>query len=64
MAKACLVGLALQQPTMTPPGRIGDNLGYFDSVTVRFTENDAGNWSREILATVISDAPAQRPGRR
>jgi hypothetical protein len=64
MAKDCLVGLALQQPTTTPPGTIGDNLGYFASVTVSFTENDAGNWSREILATVISDAPAQRPCRR
>jgi hypothetical protein len=64
MAKACLVGLALQEPTTHPPGSIGDNLGYFDSVTVGFTENDAGNWSSEILATVMSDAPAQRPRRR
>jgi hypothetical protein len=60
MAKACLVGLALQQPTTIPPGTIGDNLGYFDSVTVGFTENDAGNWSRETLARVMSGAPAQR----
>jgi hypothetical protein len=61
VAKACLVGMALRQPTTTPSGTIGDNLGYFDAVTVGFTENDAGNWSSEILSAVMSDAPAQRP---